>query len=258
VATTASPGRNSTRFEPAFTLTIGHEVDLDCVPGYLCRGDIDVNAATWFELEFGNRHGADFEVVRMDEVFDPHSKGARMKPPADLAGWVTGHPGVRVVDSPTSVTVGGRVATQLDVQVEADMPLGPSGMTGADDPGWFGLSDGHETRVILLRVDGDPIWISEQTGHENTVGDFDAVVTSLQQGPGQRVARRTAGRSPARAGPDLLGHGDRYLYQADLARDAVDARVWSGIHFRTADQVSITIGTQVANFALDHYLAAAD
>jgi hypothetical protein len=46
-----------------------------------------------------------------------------------------------------------------------------------------------------------------------------------------------------------------YLYKVDMARDAVDARIWSGIHFRTADQVSITIGTQVANFALDHYFA---
>jgi hypothetical protein len=46
-----------------------------------------------------------------------------------------------------------------------------------------------------------------------------------------------------------------YLYKVDMTRDAVDARVWSGIHFRTADQESITIGTQVANFALDHYFA---
>lgn len=46
-----------------------------------------------------------------------------------------------------------------------------------------------------------------------------------------------------------------YLNPATIAEDAVSARVWSGIHFRTADQVSITIGTQVANFALDHYFA---
>jgi hypothetical protein len=46
-----------------------------------------------------------------------------------------------------------------------------------------------------------------------------------------------------------------YVDAATMQADAVSARVWSGIHFRTADQVSITIGTQVANFALDHYFA---
>jgi hypothetical protein len=33
----------------------------------------------------------------------------------------------------------------------------------------------------------------------------------------------------------------------------IDARVWSGIHFRTADHTGISIGIQVANWALDHY-----
>jgi hypothetical protein len=48
--------------------------------------------------------------------------------------------------------------------------------------------------------------------------------------------------------------GPRYYADPQsLQSDAVDARVWSGLHFRTSDQVSITIGTQVANYALDHY-----
>ena len=38
----------------------------------------------------------------------------------------------------------------------------------------------------------------------------------------------------------------------------IDARVWSGIHFRTADEVSITIGTNVANWVLDHYFQPTD
>lgn len=36
---------------------------------------------------------------------------------------------------------------------------------------------------------------------------------------------------------------------------AVDARVWSGIHFRTSDAVSIGIGNSVANWTFDHYFA---
>ena len=46
-----------------------------------------------------------------------------------------------------------------------------------------------------------------------------------------------------------------YDNAAAMQGDAVSARVWSGIHFRTADEVSIRIGTQVANWTLDHYFA---
>ena len=49
-----------------------------------------------------------------------------------------------------------------------------------------------------------------------------------------------------------------YEFAADINQDATDARVWSGIHFRTADEASIVIGTQVANWALDHHFAPAN
>jgi hypothetical protein len=45
---------------------------------------------------------------------------------------------------------------------------------------------------------------------------------------------------------------------AALRQDAIDARVWSGIHFRTADQAGAAIGIQVANWALDHFFAPTD
>jgi hypothetical protein len=48
-----------------------------------------------------------------------------------------------------------------------------------------------------------------------------------------------------------------YGSPADLNRDVVDARVWCGIHFRTADVVGNAMGTEVANWALDHYLQPA-
>ncbi|MEA2547158.1 MAG: hypothetical protein QOI09_2431 [Chloroflexota bacterium] len=44
-----------------------------------------------------------------------------------------------------------------------------------------------------------------------------------------------------------------YATAADLLTDAINARVWSGIHFRTADVVAAQMGTQVSNWALDHY-----
>jgi hypothetical protein len=54
------------------------------------------------------------------------------------------------------------------------------------------------------------------------------------------------------------GETRHYATKAQLVREAVNARVWSGIHFRTADEVSIRIGTQVANWTLDHYFAPTD
>jgi hypothetical protein len=43
-----------------------------------------------------------------------------------------------------------------------------------------------------------------------------------------------------------------------LDATAVEARIWSGIHFRTADQVSIGVGNNVANWTFDHYFAPTD
>ena len=49
-----------------------------------------------------------------------------------------------------------------------------------------------------------------------------------------------------------------YATKALISADAVSARVWSGIHFRTADELSIDIGTSVANYALDNYFQPTD
>jgi hypothetical protein len=38
-----------------------------------------------------------------------------------------------------------------------------------------------------------------------------------------------------------------------LRRDVVDARVWLGIHFRTADTVARDLGIAIADWVLDHW-----
>ena len=38
-----------------------------------------------------------------------------------------------------------------------------------------------------------------------------------------------------------------------LNQDGIDGRIYLGIHFRTADKVAIRMGTQIANWGLDHY-----
>jgi len=53
--------------------------------------------------------------------------------------------------------------------------------------------------------------------------------------------------------------GERHYTDVHAFRvDAVNARVWSGIHFRTSDQVSIGIGNGVGNYVLDNLFAPAN
>ena len=46
-----------------------------------------------------------------------------------------------------------------------------------------------------------------------------------------------------------------YTSAASIQQDVIDARVWSGIHFRTADEVGVAMGIQTANWALSHHFA---
>lgn len=49
-----------------------------------------------------------------------------------------------------------------------------------------------------------------------------------------------------------------YEFAGQLNRDVVDARVWSGVHFRTADVVGNAMGKKVGDYALDHYFQPLD
>lgn len=49
-----------------------------------------------------------------------------------------------------------------------------------------------------------------------------------------------------------------YEWAGKLNRDAVNARVWSGIHFRTADVVGNAMGKKVGDWALEHYFRPVD
>jgi hypothetical protein len=49
-----------------------------------------------------------------------------------------------------------------------------------------------------------------------------------------------------------------YEFARGLNRDVIDARVWSGVHFRTADVVGSAMGKQVGDWAIDHYFQPTD
>jgi hypothetical protein len=53
------------------------------------------------------------------------------------------------------------------------------------------------------------------------------------------------------------GETRHYTSKSELLHDAIDARVWSGLHFRTADRVAVDIGTLVARRALANHFQPA-
>jgi len=55
--------------------------------------------------------------------------------------------------------------------------------------------------------------------------------------------------------PDPTTLPRHYDDPAVIQEDVINARVWNGIHFRSADVAGVAIGVHVANWALDHYFA---
>jgi hypothetical protein len=49
------------------------------------------------------------------------------------------------------------------------------------------------------------------------------------------------------------GETRHYTSKTKLNRECIDARVWSGIHFRTADRVAAEMGTLIARRATNNY-----
>jgi hypothetical protein len=145
------PGRFTTHLEPALTLTIDKQVQMDCAPGYRCRGDIAVNWPYWLDLEFGSRHPVEIHIMSFRQVFDGKHPGRVTDPPADLAAWISAMPDVTVNDV-RAVRVGGLEATQLDLTTgSADVPFGPTGQ--ADFPA-LGFGAHQLRRVYLVRASG--------------------------------------------------------------------------------------------------------
>jgi hypothetical protein len=65
--------------------------------------------------------------------------------------------------------------------------------------------------------------------------------------------RLTGGDIDFRISSAVTGTTRTYTRSADFNRDVINARVWGGIHFRTADIVGNRIGRHIGHWALDHY-----
>jgi len=149
------PGTYVPAFDPGLTFTVDHEVEHNCAPNFRCRGSIDVDLPGWMGLEFGQPR-IEVNIIRVDKLNDPAKPGSLMDPPADLAAWVAGTPGV-TVSSQKAVKVGGLAATQLDVRTgNKDVAFGP--IPGVTDIG-FGLGANWTARLFVVPVDGRQVVI---------------------------------------------------------------------------------------------------
>lgn len=93
-----------------------------------------------------------------------------------------------------------------------------------------------------------PDWPSGLTG---VIGALSTTLSRLNVDG--RVDLNLTSVAAGQGGPAVARHYDD---AAVIQKDAIDARVWSGIHFHSADTAGVAMGVQVGNWALDHYFAA--
>ncbi|MEV0232790.1 hypothetical protein [Nonomuraea sp. NPDC050786] len=91
----------------------------------------------------------------------------------------------------------------------------------------------------------------------NLLGDYvrarRELVTPEQAGIPSVGVRRVPGlRREELTSPTAPGVTRTYTTWKVLTDENVDARVWSGIHTRSADQAGVRLGRQVAAYALRH------
>jgi hypothetical protein len=177
------PGTYTTQFQPKLTFTIDHVVDLDCSPGYRCRGDVDLNSANFVDLEFGNVHGSEVHIYRLDKVYDPASPDKQIDPPVDLAAWMEALPGTAVRGPAMPVMIGGKPATRFDIRTPGEIVFGPlpGGPNDNAIPAGPQASIGPSAlRISVMRIGGSAVLIIEWLGPENTVRDGAAALKGLQ------------------------------------------------------------------------------
>jgi len=108
--------------------------------------------------------------------------------------------------------------------------------------------------ITAIRATDDPQWTplhgtpahpDYPSGHNTYAGAAEVVLTAFA-GPSAR-------RPFATTSPTAPGVTRTYQRWADLTKDNVDARVWSGIHTRTADEAGVVLGRRVARFGLSRF-----
>jgi hypothetical protein len=105
------------------------------------------------------------------------------------------------------------------------------------------------------RTAGDPTWTpflgnpqhpEYPSGHATASGAFAAALAVLF---GDAPGIPLVGRSPTN-----VGFEREWGAFSEAVDEVVSARIWSGFHFRTADEVGARLGRQVAQFVVQHAL----
>jgi hypothetical protein len=120
------------------------------------------------------------------------------------------------------------------------------------------------TAIQLADTDGNPATIADPTwtpllttppypeyvsGYSGLTGAFTlALADTLDTGNLHLTLISTA----------VPGAVRQYDTGASLRDDVINARVWLGIHFRTADTGGVDMGERVADWALEHYFGERD
>jgi hypothetical protein len=104
---------------------------------------------------------------------------------------------------------------------------------------------GSASWTPLITTPPYPDWPS---GMSSVIGGISTSLTLMNGAVDLNITSTAAGLG----GPPVTRH---YQTASQIQTDVIDARVWSGIHFRTADEAGVAIGTQVASWALARYFA---
>jgi hypothetical protein len=113
------------------------------------------------------------------------------------------------------------------------------------------------TAIQLADSDGnpntaeDPAWepLVATPPYPDYVSGFNGVTGAFTRS----LSRLLGGELDVYITSAAAGVTRHYTTASALNQDGIDGRVWLGIHFRTADRVAIQMGTQVANWGLNHY-----
>ncbi len=110
-----------------------------------------------------------------------------------------------------------------------------------------GATDGNEGTIA------DPAWAPLLQGTPNHP-EYPSAHSCVSPAGGRVVARFLGTQSIDLTIPSLTGLGDRHYPQVqDLEDEVSNARIWGGIHFRSAVDDGVQIGTRVAHWVLAHH-----
>jgi len=159
-----SPQDASFRLPVSFTYGAGWQVHPSAVGGVdiIYTGNPAMSQSDWW--------GGSIFIITGAQVADPKDMAKTMALPDDYLGYVSSLPGVKIVQGPSQVTIGGIQGSQIIVHTPAMHPIlwlkGDSAWLGG---GQTGVDPELERQMVLLNVNGEKILLE----YDNAPDTFD-------------------------------------------------------------------------------------